>query len=141
MVNNPLETQKMIDAMKVSELKDALREKKATLSGRKVDLVLRLKNLVGSDFIWITRTQEEVDKETDAAGALAASGSGTNSENNSPSDATDSGCVWMIQDGSVIKVPEGISATEGALGGFCYQLIVMEGSPLLHGKFFWLKRK
>ena len=106
---------KMIDTMKVTELKDALREQNAPLSGNKTVLVERLKKHVGADYIWVTRTQEEVDRESNNATNLEA----TNSRNiSTAATATDSGSVWMIQDGSAITVPEGVNVTEGATEGF-----------------------
>ena len=105
-VNDPLESRKMIQSMKVPEIKEALRTRQAPVSGKKADLVSRLKQLVGSDYIWVKRTQEDVDRDE----AAAVSGN--------KNTAIDCGAVWMIQEGSLVNVPEGLDIREGATKGF-----------------------
>ena len=89
-----------------------------------------MRNIVGTDYIWITRTQEEVDRESNARQTNSAA---TNSQN-LPIEATDSGSVWMIQEGSAITITEGVSATEGATE--YYRVIVREEILALKEKVF-----
>ena len=72
--------------MKVQEIKEALRSRNAPVSGNKAVLVDRLKVLVGSEFIWVEQTQEDIERENESRNER-----NVNTRN-------ECGPVWVIQE-------------------------------------------